>query len=56
MANKNETKHQKTPKSKIAVRVTVIILSFLMLVSSIGLIISGCQSMLEHQNEESEQV
>ena len=54
MANQNNQKKQKTPKSKIAVRVVVIILALLMVVSSVGLIISGCQNFAEEYAESHE--
>lgn len=43
MANNNKNKKQKTPASKIAVRVFVIFLAVLMVAGFVGLIISGCQ-------------
>ena len=49
MANE---KKQKTPKSKIVARVIVIILSLLMVASSVGLIVSGCQEVVHEQQEE----
>ncbi|MBQ8146258.1 MAG: hypothetical protein IJ039_05690 [Clostridia bacterium] len=54
MANENKNeKKQKTPKSKIAARVIVIILAILMVASSVGLIVSGCQEAVhEHQEEQ----
>lgn len=54
MANQNNKNQQKTPKSKIAVRIAVIVLAFLMLVGSIGVIVSGCQAAIEHNHEESD--
>ncbi len=48
MANQNQ---QKTPKSKLGVRIAVIVLSFLMLIGSISIIISGCQAAIEHNHE-----
>ena len=54
MANLNNQKEQKTPKSKLAVRIVVVILALLMVASSVGIIISGCQGLV-HNHEESEQ-
>lgn len=54
MANQNEQKQKKTPKSKIAVRVVVVILALLMVISSVGLIVNGCQSMVENNQESHE--
>jgi len=54
MANQNNQNQQKTPKSKLAVRIAVIVLACLMLIGSVGVIISGCQAAIEHNHEESE--
>lgn len=43
MAKNNNNKKQKTPASKIALRVFVIFLALLMVASFVGLIVNGCQ-------------